>query len=356
MQKRIITVIYILFILVSSISAQARFSASTENYTFGQIEWKNPVTAHYVITNTGDQPLVLSAIEPDCACTEVKWTKTPIAAGGQGTIDVTFDAKALGYFKKSIAVYTNAKPGLFRLWLSGQVLEKVADFTRTHPYQIGDIRIDCNKIEFPDVHRREQPSIRIGVANLSPNAYEPILMHLPAYLEAKAEPQVLQQGEKGIITLTLNTEKLTDFGLVQTSVYLSRFMGDKVGEENAMPVSVTLLPDFSTLTKEELDKAPVVRLTTTTLDVSGQLKKKNKTRQDITITNEGYTPLEISKLQVLHPALSVSIKKSIVKPGESVKMRVTVIKKNITEEHNDLQLLLITNDPKHPKVLIDVKH
>ena len=86
------------------------------------------------------------------------------------------------------------------------------------------------------------------------------------------------------------------------------------------------------------------------------MKKKNKTRQDITITNEGHTPLEISKLQVLHPALSVSIKKSIVKPGESVKMRVTVIKKNITEEHSDLQLLLITNDPKHPKVLIDVKH
>ena len=129
-----------------------------------------------------------------------------------------------------------------------------------------------------------------------------------------------------------------------------------VGDENALPVSVTLLPDFSTLTKEDLEKAPVARLTTTTLDMSEQLKKKKKTRQDIVIKNEGYTPLEISKLQVLHPALSVSLKKSTLNPGESVKMRVTVNKNNITEKHKDLQLLLITNDPKQPKVLIDVKH
>ena len=30
----------------------------------GQIEWKRPVTVQYTITNTGDEPLVLSEVEP----------------------------------------------------------------------------------------------------------------------------------------------------------------------------------------------------------------------------------------------------------------------------------------------------
>ena len=40
--------------------AQPRFSSNKETHSFGQIEWKHPVSVQYVITNTGDQPLVLT--------------------------------------------------------------------------------------------------------------------------------------------------------------------------------------------------------------------------------------------------------------------------------------------------------
>ena len=104
--------------------------------------------------------------------------------------------------------------------------------------------------------------IHIGVVNLSDRPYEPVLMHLPPYLQTKVEPNVLQKGEKGVITLTLNSERLTGLGLTQTSVYLSRFSGDKVGDENEIPVSAILLPDFSGMTEVEKANAPAISLST----------------------------------------------------------------------------------------------
>lgn len=87
--KRILITLYVLASVVLTAVAQARFTSNTEMYSFGQIEWKHPVTVQYTITNTGDQPLVLTEVEPDCACSVAQWTKTPIAPGAKGTVNVT---------------------------------------------------------------------------------------------------------------------------------------------------------------------------------------------------------------------------------------------------------------------------
>jgi len=352
--KRILTVLYAFVATVSVAVAQPRFSSNTETHSFGQIEWKHPVTAQYTVTNTGDRPLVLTDVEPDCACTVAQWTKTPIAPGAKGNISVTFDAKALGHFQKSVAIYCNAQPHLVYLKFDGEVVQEIKDFTKTHPYLIGQIRIDKNSLDFPDMQEGEHPVMHIGVVNLSDRPYEPVLMHLPTYLQASAEPAVLQKGEKGIITLTLNSEKLTDFGLTQASVYLSRFSGDKVGEENEIPVSAILLPDFSELSEAEKANAPAISLSAKDIDLSPVLAKKSKARQDIIVTNTGRSPLLISKLQVFHPAVGVSLKKGVLQPGESTRLRVTVEKKNIGKKRRHLRLLMITNDPVQPKVEINI--
>lgn len=353
--KRIFTTLYALAAVALAAVAQPRFTSNTEMHSFGQIEWKHPVTVQYTITNTGDQPLVLTEVEPDCACSVAQWTQNPIAPGAKGTVNVTFDAKALGHFQKSVAIYSNAEPHLVYLKFNGEVVREIKDFTRTHPYLIGQIRIDKNSLDFPDIQHGEHPVIYIGVVNLSDRPYEPVLMHLPSYMEMEAKPNVLQKGEKGIITLTLNSEKLTDLGLTQASVYLSRFGGDKVGEENEIPISAILLPDFSGMTDAEKANAPSISLSTKDIDLSSILAKKSKARKDITITNTGRAPLQISKLQVFHPAVGANLKKSILQPGESTRLRVTLEKKNIGKKRRHLRLLMITNDPMQPKVEINIK-
>lgn len=353
--KRIFTTLYTLAAVALTAAAQPRFTSNTEMHNFGQIEWKHPVSVQYTITNTGDQPLVLTEVEPDCACSVAQWTKTPIAPGEKGMVNVTFDAEALGHFHKSVAIYSNAEPHLVYLKFSGEVVQEIKDYTKTHPYLIGQIRIDKNNLDFPDVQPGDKPVIHIGVVNLSDRPYEPVLMHLPPYLQMEVKPNVLQKGEKGVITLTLDSEKLTDLGLTQTSVYLARFAGDKVGDENEIPVSAILLPDFSGMTVTEKTNAPSIQLSTKDVDMSAVLAKKSKARQDIILTNTGRSPLQIRKLQVFHPTVGVSLKKSLLQPGESTRLRVNVVKKNIGKKRRHLRLLMITNDPMQPKVEINIK-
>ena len=341
--------------LVAGARAQARFTSNTRLHRAGQIEWKHPLTVQYVITNTGTEPLVLTNVEPDCACTAAQWTQTPIAPGEKGTVDVTFDAEALGHFHKSVAIYTNATPHLVYLSMEGEVVSELKDYSLTHPFRIGQICIDKEEIIFPDIQHGERSTVYIDVVNLSDASYEPVLMHLPSYLAMKAEPERLPQGKRGRIALTLDPEKLPDLGLTQTSVYLSRFMGDKVSGENEIRVSMIKLPDFSGWTEAERLNAPAIRVSAESLDLSALLAKKKKVREDILLTNEGRSPLLIGKLQVSHPALGVSLKKTALRPGETARMRLTVTKKRLDEHSRHLRLLLITNDPKRPKVEVVIE-
>ena len=57
--KRILFTIFSFFIFILTVTAQPRLTSNKSFFNFGQIEWKHPVTADYVISNTGDKPLVL---------------------------------------------------------------------------------------------------------------------------------------------------------------------------------------------------------------------------------------------------------------------------------------------------------
>ena len=248
----------------------------------------------------------------------------------------------------------NAEPHIVYLRFNGEVVQEIKDYTKTHPYLIGQIRIDKNTLDFPDVHLGEHPVMHVGVVNLSDRPYEPVLMHLPPYLDMEVKPNVLQKGEKGIITLTLNPEKLTDLGLTQASVYLSRFAGDKVTDESEIPVSAILLPDFSNLSETQKNNPPQIQLSTTQLEFLS-LKPDQKKTQHVEITNVGKSDLVIQDMQVFNPALGVNLKKTTLKPGESTKMKITVYAELLPQVKGTPRVLMITNDPEKPSITIRVK-
>ena len=354
MKRSLLSILSLLTVALAAV-AQPRISSNKETHNFGQIEWKRPVTVEYTITNTGNQPLVLTNVTTSCACAVADWTKEPIAPGGKGVVKASFDAKALGHFEKSIGIYSNASPSLVYLKFTGEVVQEIKDYTKLLPYTIGNIRLDRDEFAFPDVYRGQQPSLTFDIANLSDRPYEPVLMHLPPYLKMEKKPNVILKGKRGTVKLTLDTKQLTDLGLTQASVYLARFAGDKVSEENEIPVSAILLPDFSGMTEQDSLNAPAIRLSETDIDLSARLAKKNKASHDIVITNAGKAPLQISKLQVFNSSVGVSLKKTVLQPGETTKLRVTIHKKNTGKKKHHLRILMITNDPAQPKVEINVK-
>ena len=139
--KRLLVALLSFSVFTLPLFAQPRLSANKSMHNFGQVEWKQPVTANYTITNTGDKPLVLSNITTSCACTDVNWTKTPIAPGAKGDISVTFDAEALGRFDRSIVVYSNSNPRLVYFRLSCGVCPKINSSSTSSPYEMVHIQL-----------------------------------------------------------------------------------------------------------------------------------------------------------------------------------------------------------------------
>jgi hypothetical protein len=89
---------------------------------FGNIPQSHPRAATFAVTNTGKHPLVIYAAEAGCGCTTPEYPKAPIAPGKTGEIKVTYDAKELGRFSKTVTVYHNGENGMDVLEIKGMVV------------------------------------------------------------------------------------------------------------------------------------------------------------------------------------------------------------------------------------------
>lgn len=354
MMKRVLFVFSILFAAVLAAGAQPEITFDRNVQELGYILWRNPVTVSYPFTNTGDKPLVISNVTASCGCINVDWTKEPVPADGKGEVSAVFDAEAIGHFYKEVGVYCNAAPAPIYLEFNGEVTADSKNYSFTHPFGFDAIRLNQEEIEFEDVNKGDRPEFTILVANTSDKPYTPVLMHLPPYLSAKMEPEVLERGKNGKIIVTLDTDKLPKLGITRTSVYLSRYLGDKVGRDNEIPVSVVLLPDFSGMTEQQKNNPPQISLSTTQLEFP-DLKPNQKKSLNVIITNIGKSDLVIQDMQVFNIALGVKLKKTELKAGESTKMKITVLGENLPSVKGIPRVLMITNDPANPSVTIRVK-
>lgn len=350
MKLRTIYIIAMLLGMMTSAVAQPQINFDKKAHDFGDIPWKVPVTAEFALTNTGDKPLVLTQVTSSCGCTVAGWTKKPIMPGETGMVETTFDAKALGSFHKTVGVYCNAQSRPIYLSIQGRVSQHVRNYD-SYPVQIGQIRIDKEELDFMEASSSAFPVEEIKVVNTGDKVYEPVLMHLPPYLTVEAVPERLKKHQAGVIRVTLDPSKLIDYGLTQSSVYLARFPGDKVSDENEIVVSAVRVPDFSRYTEAERKNAPIVHFDKTELIMDTRAGKK-KVTQKLVLTNQGKSQLEIGSLQVSNPAISVSLKKRFIEPGASTTMKVTFHPHGLKKQKTSSRLLLITNDPNNPKVVI----
>ena len=177
-------------------------------------------------------------------------------------------------------------------------------------------------------------------------------MHLPPYLSATMVPERLGPGRAGTLTVTLNSNQLHDYGLTQSAVYLAENPGDKVSADHEIPVSAVLLPSFMGMTNAQKQYAPKMQLSKTTCDIlfAGKSKKKDV----IEITNKGRTELDISSLQLFTGGLQVSLGKSKLQPGEKTTLKITALRDDLKKVRTRPRILMITNDPDHPKVTITI--
>ena len=329
-----------------------KITTNHEVIDLGNIVYETPSTATFELKNEGHDLLVLQDVKTSCGCTKAEYPRVPIPPGESFTISATYDARQLGHFMKDIALYSNASDKPYYLSIRGVVVDEVVDFSGSYPFMLGDISSDMNNIEFDDVNRGERPMQKIHVKNTSSRALNPTVMHLPEYLSATVSPTTIQPGRDGVVTLTLDSRKLRDYGLTQTSVFLGMFPGDKVALNKEISVSAVLLPAFKELTDNELANAPQLRISHENIEFD--FVGKSKRTETINLENVGRTALDISSLQMFTTGLKVKLNKNRLGPNEKATLKITADANQLRAARSKPRVIMITNDPMKPKVIINI--
>lgn len=346
--------IWMLSALLALPASAQKITTQHEVVDCGQVVFRKPVTAEFVLKNDGHKPLVINNVLKSCGCTEVDYPKTGIAAGESFVIKAVYDAKQMGTFTKQVCLYTNADEEPFILSMRGKVVGSVVDFAGSYDEMLGIIKSDAQEVEFDDVNRGDRPVQRIHIFNPTDEVMEPVVMHLPDYLHAFVSPSKVAPRHSAEISFVLDSKKLRDLGLNQTSVYLGERPGDRIAPEKEIVVSAVLLPGFDNMTPAKKALAPKMEMSTTELNL-GSFNGKKKLKGEILITNKGKSELDIRSMQMFTMGLQVNLKKSKILPGETVKMKVTAVAADLKKSRvRHPRILMITNDPDHAKVVVKI--
>ena len=332
--KKPLIILPLMALALMPVSAQ-KLTVTSTTVNCGRTGFKQPVTATFELRNKGLRKLVIESVKPDCGCTAVEFPKE-VGVGDKFTIKLTYDARQLGHFQ-----------------MKGVVLAEMLDYTGDYPVAMGNLLLDKAELEYDNVNKGDTPVEEIHILNNGTTKMTPNVMHLPPYLSAIVKPETLAPGRSGTITVMLDSEKLRDYGLTQTSVYMAKQLGEKVSADTEIPVSAILLPDLKRYESTNKDLAPQLQMSATDIDFTNFGGKSKKTAE-ITLLNTGQSTLSISSLQMFTTGLKVTLGKQSIAPGQNTTLKVTGYADNLAKVRTRPRILMITNDPDHPKVVINI--
>jgi len=83
-------------------------SVDKETHDYGTIKQGANGTCEFTVTNTGDQPLIITQCQGSCGCTVPQCETAPIKPGASSRITVKYDTQRVGPISKSVTINSNA--------------------------------------------------------------------------------------------------------------------------------------------------------------------------------------------------------------------------------------------------------
>ncbi|MCU0473610.1 MAG: DUF1573 domain-containing protein [Bacteroidales bacterium] len=338
--------------LTISLYAQPEMKLSAQDHDFGTFkEEAGPQSYDFLVTNTGNAPLVIQKIVTSCGCTNPDWTREPIPAGGKGKITARYDPKDRpGKFNKTLSVYTNSKPEIVVMAIRGEVVPREKTVEDLYTFPVGSVRFESNHLAFTNIKKTEKKIRVMQLINTSAVPVKVEFDQLPVHLSLKATPETLKPGQKGIIEGTFDATKNPGWGNLSDMVKIK--LNGVVQENVYYYVSVNLVEDFSSLSKEDLENAPVFKVDATTVDL-GKMPGSTAKEVEFKFTNTGKKDLILRHVRSTCGCTAVQQGPKGVgfKPGESGSIKAVFnsggYKGKVTKV-----IYVYSNDPKNSEVAL----
>lgn len=338
-----------IFLCGAVLWSQPLMKVSSAEHDFGKFkEEAGKQKFDFVVMNTGDQPLVIQNIVASCGCTTPDWTKGPIPPKGTGKITAIYDpANRPGLFNKTLSVYTNSKPEVVVLIIKGEVIPHEKTVEELFTFPVGPVRFESNHLAFTNVKKTEKKIKVMQVINTSDKPAKIEFDNVPVHLSLKANPLTLKPGQKGLVEGTYDATKNDSWGNVSDMIRLK--INDELQQNVYYYVSANLIEDFSGLTKDQLDNAPVFKVDSMTVNL-GRIPGSTANEVEFKFRNEGKSDLIIRHIRASCgcTAIQQGIQGQGIKPGEASSVKATFnsgsYKGKVTKA-----IYVYTNDPKNPE-------
>ncbi len=321
-------------------------------HNFGSFKESDGVqTTTFKFTNKGSVPLVLSNVRASCGCTTPKWTREPVVPNGSGEIQVSYDPKNRpGSFNKTVMVSSNAENGTTVLRVTGSVSEREKTVAELYPREIGALRVKTNHISFGRLTEDDVQTKDIELVNDTDKPVKVDFRTVPKHLVANVEPQTIPARAKGKLEVTYNAKEASTYGFASHRIYLS--LDGSNDYRASLGVSATIEEDFSNLSAEELERAPVAAFSEPAHDF-GDMKQGDKKEHTFSLTNKGKSELIIRNVRSSCGCTAVAPSKKVIAPGESAPIKVTFDSRG-KRGRQSKSITVITNDPKAPTSMLRV--
>jgi hypothetical protein len=352
--KRLFLLFSILWV-GASVLAQPAMKLSVSEHDFGTFkEEAGRQTYDFVVSNAGNTPLVIQNVVASCGCTTPEWTKEPIQPGSKGKVTAIYDptGRPAGQFSKTLSVYTNSDPNIVVLTIKGEVIEreKTVEELFTFPVDTNRIRFESNHLAFTNVKKTEKKIRVMPLINTSNKPIKVEFDQLSPYLTLKTNPEILKPGQKGIVEGTYDATKNGAWG---NTTDMIKIKVNGVTLENVYYyVSANLVEDFSAMTKEQLENAPVFQLATTTIDL-GKIPGSTPNDVEFKFTNAGKSDLFLRQVRSSCGCTAVQQGPPNVgiKPGQSSSIKATFNSGSYSGKVTKA-IYVYTNDPKNSEVVL----
>ena len=263
-----------------------------------------------------------------------------INPGDSGFVKVTFNpSNRRGNFRKSVNIFTNTKPKILKLDVSGIIIQPFNQISKTK----GDIDLKYSTISLGNVYDSDTKIDTIEIVNNDSSSLSIFFEKVPPYLSLEIVPKKIPPTQKGYIISKLYAPKKDTYGFFYERIKMI-LLNEKLKSERNLFLTATILPNLPTIENINSQEVPIIFFHEKIkyLNINKNSKEVNC---EFSFENRGTSNLIIHNIHVNH-GCKVKDFSSFVKPGETGFIIITCDDVDLGKNYKKV-IDVISNDPIH---------
>lgn len=342
---------------VCSLYAAPQILWLEKDYKFGlMMEEDGPRTGLSKFVNMGKKPITLLQVKPSCGCTSATYPEEPIAPGDTAVITYTYDpAGRPGRFEKSVRVtFDDNSKEIIRI--SGNVLGTDSSLRLFYPVEVGPLRLTEDIIPYGETRFGALANRFITGYNALTDSIRPRVEYTSDALIVVPSDSVVGPGDLVTFAVSLDTRRAETVGPLEIPFTVFADASPNTAS-HTVTVRADVMPDMTRINDPQ--SAPLCFVAPAVVDL-GIISGKKAIKAYFTITNQGKSPLRLTRLFSDSPALHTGKLPSELRPGKSTRIELSIDPTRLNQDNSDsalpirIPVKLYSSDPYHPVSTITV--